>query len=40
MGTIRDRNGMVDLIEAEDINKRRQENTKELHKMIRMTQKT
>ena len=40
MGTIRDRNGMVDLIEAEDINKRRQENTKELHKMIQMTQKT
>ena len=33
MGTIKDRNGM-DLIEAEYINKRRQENTKELQKMI------
>ena len=33
MGTIKDRNGM-DLIEAEDTNKRRQENTKELQKMI------
>ena len=33
MGSIKDRNGM-DLIEAEYINKRRQENTKELQKMI------
>ena len=33
MGTIKDRNGM-DLIEAEYINKRRQENTNELQKMI------
>ena len=33
MGTIKDRNGM-DLTEAEDINKRRQEDTQELNKMI------
>ena len=33
MGTIKDRN-VMDLIEAEDTNKRRQENTKELQKMI------
>ena len=33
MGTIKDRHGM-DLIKAEAINKRRQENTKELQKMI------
>ena len=31
MGTIKDRNGM-DLIEAEDIKKRWQENTEELYK--------
>ena len=31
MGTIKDRNGM-DLTEAEDINKRQQEYTEELHK--------
>ena len=31
MGTIKDRNGM-DLTEAEDIKKRWQENTEELHK--------
>ena len=31
MGTIRDRNG-IDLIEAEDIKKRWQEYTEELHK--------
>ena len=31
MGTIKDRNGMA-LREAEDIKKRRQENTEELHK--------
>ena len=37
MGTIKDRNGM-DLTEAEDINKRRQEYTQELNKMIWMTQ--
>ena len=33
MGTIKDRNGM-DLIEAEDIKKRWQEYTEELHKKI------
>ena len=32
MGTIKDRNGM-DLTEAEDIRKRRQEYTEELYKM-------
>ena len=37
MGTIKDRNGM-DLTEAEDIKKRWQEYTKELHKKIFMTQ--
>ena len=31
MGTVKDRNGM-DLTEAEDIKKRRQEYTEELHK--------
>ena len=35
--TIKDRNGM-DLIEAEDINKRWQEHTEELYKKIFMTQ--
>ena len=37
MGSIMDRNGM-DLTEAEDIKKRWQEYTKELHKKIFMTQ--
>ena len=37
MGSIKDRNGM-DLTEAEDIKKRRQEYTEELHKKIFMTQ--
>ena len=37
MGTIKDRNGM-DLTEAEDIKKRWQEYTEELHKKIFMTQ--
>ena len=37
MGKINDRNGM-DLTEAEDIKKRWQEYTKELHKKIFMTQ--
>ena len=37
MGSIKDRNGM-DLIEAEDINKRWQEHTEELYKKIFMTQ--
>ena len=37
MGTIKDRNGK-DLIEAEDIKKRWQENTEELYKKIFMTQ--
>ena len=37
MGTIKDRNGM-DLTEAEDIKKRRQEYTEELYKKIFMTQ--
>ena len=37
MGTIMDRNGM-DLTEAEDINKRRQEYTEELTKNIFTTQ--
>ena len=37
MGSIKDRNGM-DLIEAEDIKKRRQEYTEELYKKIFMTQ--
>ena len=37
MGTIKDRNRM-DLTEAEDIKKRWQEYTEELHKMIFMTQ--
>ena len=36
MGTIKDRNGM-DLTEAEDIKKRWQEYTEELHKNIFMT---
>ena len=37
MGSIKDRNGM-DLTEAEDIKKRRQEYTKELYKKDLMTQ--
>ena len=37
MGTIKDRNGM-DLIKAEDIKKRWQDYTEELHKKIFMTQ--
>ena len=37
MGSIKDRNGM-DLIEAEDIKKRGQENSEELYKKIFMTQ--
>ena len=37
MGTIKDRNGR-DLTEAEDIKKRWQEYTEELHKKIFMTQ--
>ena len=37
MGTIKDRNGM-DLTEAEDIKKRRQEYTEELYKKIFRTQ--
>ena len=37
MGTVKNRNGM-DLIEAEDINKRWQEHTEELYKKIFMTQ--
>ena len=37
MGSIKDRNGM-DLTEAEDIKKRRQEYTEELYKKIFMTQ--
>ena len=37
MGTIKGRNGM-DLTEAEDIKKRWQEYTEELHKKILMTQ--
>ena len=37
MGTIKDRNG-IDLTEAEDIKKRWQEYTKELHRKIFMTQ--
>ena len=37
MGTIKDRNSM-DLTEAEDIKKRRQEYTEELYKKIFMTQ--
>ena len=37
IGTIKDRNGM-DLTEAEDIKKRWQEYTEELHKRILMTQ--
>ena len=37
MGSIKDRNGM-DLTEAEDIKKRWQEYTKELHRKIFMTQ--
>ena len=37
MGTIKDRNGM-DLTEAEDIKKRRQEHTKNYTKKIFMTQ--
>ena len=37
MGSIEDRNGM-DLTEAEDIKKRWQEYTEELHKKIFMTQ--
>ena len=39
MGTIKDRNGM-DLTEAEDIKKRRQQYTEELYKKIFMAQKT
>ena len=37
MGSIKDRNGL-DLTEAEDIKKRWQEYTEELHKKIFMTQ--
>ena len=37
MGSIKDRNGM-DLTEAEDIKKRRQEYTEELYEKIFMTQ--
>ena len=37
MGTVKDRNGM-DLTEAEDIEKRWQKHTEELHKKILMTQ--
>ena len=37
MDTIKDRNGM-DLTEAEDINKRRQEYTEELYRKILLTQ--
>ena len=37
MGSIKDRNGM-DLTEAEDMKKRRQEYTEELHKNIVMMQ--
>ena len=37
MGSIKDRNGM-DLTEAQDIKKRWQEYTEELHKKIFMTQ--
>ena len=37
MGSMKDRNGM-DLTEAEDINKRWQENTEELYKKIFRTQ--
>ena len=37
MGSIKDRNGM-DLTEAEDIKKRWQEHTEELHKKMLMTQ--
>ena len=37
MGSIKDRNGM-DLTEAEDINKRRQEYTEELYRKILLTQ--
>ena len=37
MGSIKDRNGM-DLTEAEDLKKRRQEYTEELYKKIFMTQ--
>ena len=37
IGTIKDRNRM-DLIEAEDIKKRRQEYTEDVHKKISMTQ--
>ena len=37
MVTIKDRNGM-DLTEAEDINKRRQEYTEELYRKILLTQ--
>ena len=36
MGTIKDRNGM-DLTEAEDIKKRRQEYTEKLHRKYLMT---
>ena len=39
MGSIKDRNDM-DLTEAEDIKKRRQEYTEELYKKILMTQVT
>ena len=39
MGTIKGRNG-IDLTEAEDIKKRRQEYTEELYKKILMTQVT
>ena len=37
MGTIKDRNGM-DLTEAEDIKRRRQEYTEELYKNVFMTE--
>ena len=37
MGIIKDRNG-IDLTEAEDIKKRRQEYTEELYKKIFLTQ--
>ena len=37
MGSIKDRNGM-DVTEAEDIKKKRQEYTEELYKKIFMTQ--
>ena len=39
MGSIKDRNGM-DLTEAEDIKKRRQENTEEIYKKKKKISKT